>query len=635
MKVIKTISENYDLKGLKGRLLLVDPKTVSLTPPELYIRSRVNEEWVEHLKQLIEEGADLDPVIVAKVEGKNTLVSGNHRVSAYRKLGKQIKVLHIGEISLEAFFKLQRELNPEILPMDTEELKCYAEKLYNHLKDKYKKGELYEKIADAVGRSPETVRKWLASKEQEEKQAKIKKAWELREKGWKIKDIAKELGVDERTVYRYLEEHDKTAKPAKLTLLTPSGDPTPEGLRLWSEYVEQSDTEKEDLFNPEKFSEFLKKKGLEAQKVEKIGKVYFNGTPEQAFMMVVEQAIKQRIQNAVNNGLDERDIKLLISKGKTGIFQYMSSTAKAKLAGLLSDYIQEQIQKREERQKEEELIIETAKEILQNPEFIFSSWTNLGKEVLKRLEEKGNYLRHKYHEGHVSEILKKYSDALLGVYKSIPEITQEELESLIQDYDLEEFESLEQFRETVKTQVIQEGKRPAGVDVLATKVWNEYQSQKIKQQQQEKAPPSSPPPSEELEDSTEESSPSNETEENWDEILKPFAEAYDRVFGKGQENQGQQQEEQKPKLKRGRPPKEEEPPPKSPAEQYLRAVQEIEYWVLWILDKFGKEEAIKTLENLIKDLKTLSNEELWKAWNIAYGKALADGKIRSWRYWEK
>ena len=68
------------------------------------------------------------------------------------------------------------------------------------------------------------------------------------------------------------------SKISKIPLITPNGDPTSEGLRLWSEYVEQSDTEKEDLFNPEKFSEFLKNKGYLVQRQEnvKINGVYYS-----------------------------------------------------------------------------------------------------------------------------------------------------------------------------------------------------------------------------------------------------------------------------------------------------------------------------------------------------------------------
>jgi len=81
MKVIKTLSENYDLKGLKGKLLLCDPETVPLTPPDLYIRSGIDRDWVMRLEVLIEEGADFDPVIVAYVKEleKEILVGGNHR----------------------------------------------------------------------------------------------------------------------------------------------------------------------------------------------------------------------------------------------------------------------------------------------------------------------------------------------------------------------------------------------------------------------------------------------------------------------------------------------------------------------------------------------------------------------------
>ena len=620
----KEILKNYKHLGRK-KLKLSQIKL----DQGIYPRFETDEERAKFFAQLLKEGNEFEPIVVAptETEGLYELLDGNHRLLAHQIAGYEEIEADVYEVPKKERRLISAGLNNKTSkPLSEGELKDAVVKAYtvDGIKD-------LKRIADLVGCSLRTVERYTKEIREREREELKKKAWELKEQGLSVREIAKKLGVSKSTIADWLSEKRQLSQIAQISLFTTNGDPTPEGLRLWSEYVEQSDTEKEDLFNPERFSEFLKKKGLEAQKVEKIGKVYFNGTPEQAFMMVVEQAIKQRIQNAVNNGLDERDIKLLISKGKTGIFQYMSSTAKAKLAGLLSDYIQEQIQKREERQKEEELIIETAKEILQNPEFIFSSWTNLGKEVLKRLEEKGNYLRHKYHEGHVSEILKKYSDALLGVYKSIPEITQEELESLIQDYDLEEFESLEQFRETLKAQIIQQGKRPAGVDVLATKVWNEYYSQKIKQQ--EKAPPSPPPSPEELEDSTEESSPSNETEENWDEILKPFAEAYDRVFGKDQENQ-EQQEEQKPKLKRGRPPKEgKDFKEMTSTEQYLWAITQIEYWTLWILDRWGREEAKKVLKTLLKDLESLSNEQLADAWKEAFALALADRRIRDWEYW--
>ena len=592
---------------------------------DLYPREEIDEETVEEFKTQIENGAEFPPIVLTEdlVE-----LDGRRRTLAHQKTGKQKIKAEIWKVPKPEY----KYLIAQLINGGTDTPLKPSEKRKAILKDWDAGIRDIELIAKAVHTTEKYV-KYILSTSGRLKDLKTKmkeRALELANQGKTqneiVKILEKEFGekVIQSTISRWLSEKRK-----KINLLTPDGSPTPEGLRLWSEYVEQSDTEKEDLFNPERFLEFLKKKGLEAQKVEKIGKVYFNGTPEQAFMMVVEQAIKQRIQNAVNNGLDERDIKLLISKGKTGIFQYMSSTAKAKLAGLLSDYIQEQIQKREERQKEEELIIETAKEILQNPEFIFSSWTNLGKEVLKRLEEKGNYLRHKYHEGTISEILQKHSNTLLDIYKSIPEISENELKEIIEDYDLEEFESLEQFRETIRANVIQEGKRPAGVDILATKVWNEYYSQKIKQQ--EKAPPS-PPPATDLEDSTVESSLSNETEEELseEEYIKKLEESWERAHS--------QTEEEKAKTGPKGPhkhTKQDEERPQTPEQILNDYTTHVQTYTLAILSTFGRKKAIEVLEQLLEDLTSLSFNKLRMKWNRAYANARRDLGIETYEYWRE
>jgi len=91
-----------------------------------------------------------------------------------------------------------------------------------------------------VGRSPETVRKWLANKEKEEKQAKIKKALELREKGYTQEQIAEELGVSQGTVSKWFQEYSKRENlPKGISLLTPTGDPTPEGIKLFDEHLRE------------------------------------------------------------------------------------------------------------------------------------------------------------------------------------------------------------------------------------------------------------------------------------------------------------------------------------------------------------------------------------------------------------
>lgn len=555
------------------------------------------EEKVEEYAEMIEQGVEFDPILVwEREDGSYWVIDGVHRVEAHKKAGKErIKVKLVKcKDELDYRIKAIQANLKHGLALTKGERAILAQTLY-------KQGLSEEEIRKVFGVSGRTVREWLKTVKEEEKQAKVKRVLELRERGWKIKDIARELGVPRRTIANWLAKTELISKIAKLELITPTGSPTPEGLRLWSEYVEQADT-KTDAFSDSGFYTFLKNKGYEVE---------YHGQ----FIATVREEVDKYIKNAVENGLTETEIRTLLSKAKRGIFEHISSTAKAKLAGLLSDYIKKLIEQREERQKEENLILETAKEILQNPEFVFSNWTNLGKLILEEQR-----LSHKYHEGMISEILQKYSNTLLDIYNSIPEVSEEELKEIAKGFDLDEFEDLNQFRETLKAQVIQEGKRPAGADTFATSLWNEYQSQKLK------------------EESLNESLEEVEDEEEYirrrvEEQLPDFEKTWERIFG-NQEKQEEKKEE-KPKLKRGRPPRQEEPLPKSPAEQYLRVVQEIQYYTLWILDKFGREDAIRTLENLINDLKTLSNKELWQAWKIAYGRAVADGRIRSWRYWDK
>ena len=582
------------------------------------------EEKVEEYKELIEEGVEFDPILVwERNDGRYWVIDGVHRIEAHKRAGKQFIKAKLVKCKDELDYRIkaiQANLKHG-LALAKGERPLLAQTLY-------KQGLSEEEIRKVFGVSERTVREWLKTVKEEEKQAKIKKALELREKGYSLREIAKEIGITPEGVRKLLSTSGKDFQ--KLTLLTPSGDPTPEGLRLWSEYVEQSDTEKEDLFNPERFSEFIKNKGYLVQRQEnvKINGVYYSNAGEPAFLALLEHLIKSHIKVLVDTGMSETAIKASISKEKSWIFKHLSSTAKAKLAGLLSDYIQEQIQKREERQKEEELIIETAKEILQNPEFIFSSWTNLGKEVLKRLEEKGNYLRHKYHEGHVSEILQKHSNTLLDIYKQIPEISEDEIKEIIEDFDLEEFESLEQFKETLKAQIIQEGKRPAGVNILTAKVWNEYYSQKIKQQ--EKAPPS-PPPATDLEDSTVESSLSNETEEELseEEYIKKLEESWERAHS--------QTEEEKAKTGPKGPHKHKssDEKPQTPEEILNDAIHQIQAYTLLIVSKFGRKKALEVLDELLNDLETLSFNQLRQKWTFGYAMAVHRLGIETYEYWRE
>jgi len=189
-------------------------------------------------------------------------------------------------------------------------------------------------------------------------------------------------------------------KLPKIALLTPSGAPTPEGLRLWSEYVEQADN-LNDAFNESSFYSFLKNKGYEEAE-------YYG-----QFVATVREEIFTYIKKLVDAGMSKTAIRTALSRESAGIFKHLSSTAKAKLAGLLRDHIQNLIKEKERREEEKNKILESAKEILKDPQYVFSNWYNLAKEILNRLEEQGEYLKHRYTPNDISPILQQYSNTLL------------------------------------------------------------------------------------------------------------------------------------------------------------------------------------------------------------------------------
>jgi len=191
------------------------------------------EKKVEEYKELLEEGIEFDPILVWKREdGRYWVIDGVHRIEAHKRIGrKEIKVKFV-ECKNELDYRIkaiQANLKHG-LALAKGERPILAQILY-------KEGLSEEEIRKIFGVSDRTVREWLKSVKEEEKQAKIKKALELREKGLSLEKIVKELNVDKATVSRWLQ-NGKTCQNATIPLLTPSGDPTPEGLKFFSEFVE-------------------------------------------------------------------------------------------------------------------------------------------------------------------------------------------------------------------------------------------------------------------------------------------------------------------------------------------------------------------------------------------------------------
>ena len=205
----------------QAKLIHLPLSEINITPPELYIRQAINHKWVTKLREILKEGKELDPIVVAKriegIERENIIISGNHRFMAYQGLRETIPVLYLDkEISREEFFRIQFLFSKPELQLKEEDLKEYAKKIYREFSSKgYPKTEIYKKIAEIVNRSEKTVRRWLSEfieKEKEQREELRRKAIELREQGKTIREIAEELGVHENTVRNWLKEKDNPTK---------------------------------------------------------------------------------------------------------------------------------------------------------------------------------------------------------------------------------------------------------------------------------------------------------------------------------------------------------------------------------------------------------------------------------------
>ena len=167
----------------------------------------VNEEKVEEYAEAMENGAEFPPIKVwEKLDGTYQVIDGVHRISAYRKLGKEyIEAEIIQGIEDEIAFMewAIRENLKHGLPLSREDKREDARRLYI-------KGRKPESIARLFKVSLRTVYNWIGDLKEEEKLEKEKlkqKALELYREGYTQEEIAKELGVEQGTISKWLKNH--------------------------------------------------------------------------------------------------------------------------------------------------------------------------------------------------------------------------------------------------------------------------------------------------------------------------------------------------------------------------------------------------------------------------------------------
>ena len=177
----------------------------------------VNEEKVEEYAEAMENGAEFPPIKVwEKLDGTYQVIDGVHRISAYRKLGKEYieaEIIHGIEDEVDFMEWAIRENLKHGLPLSREDKKEDARRLYI-------KGRKPEDIANLFKVSERTVYNWIGDLKQEEKLEKEKlkqKALELKEQGLTVREIAKEIGVDHSTIVKWFGEKLKNFKNSPTT----------------------------------------------------------------------------------------------------------------------------------------------------------------------------------------------------------------------------------------------------------------------------------------------------------------------------------------------------------------------------------------------------------------------------------
>ncbi len=213
---VKSILSELGFSCQEKELSLSEVKPL---PKELYVREKIDPQWVENLKEYILEGA-LQPFIVcARVEGLQGLhlIDTHHTYFALKSAGKTTaKALVVNEeIPIEKIIIVQLRLNKsEQKPLTLRERKQAVLKHYLNIKNKlgkdfYKKrGQIIQEIMQETGLSRTYIYKILEDTLQKEKEELKKLVHQLYSQGKNQYEIEELLGVPQRTISYWLNENN-------------------------------------------------------------------------------------------------------------------------------------------------------------------------------------------------------------------------------------------------------------------------------------------------------------------------------------------------------------------------------------------------------------------------------------------
>lgn len=172
----------------------------------------VNEEKVQEYAEAIEQGAEFPPIKVwKKTEQLYQVIDGVHRLTAYRKLGKEYIEAELVDVKDDVDFMVKAiaENSKHGLPLSRDDKRESARRLYI-------KGMNEEDIAKIFGVSIRTVYRWIGDIKDKQEEELRQKAIELRNSGLIQKQIANILGVAQNTISNWLNDFIKNCHLSKI-----------------------------------------------------------------------------------------------------------------------------------------------------------------------------------------------------------------------------------------------------------------------------------------------------------------------------------------------------------------------------------------------------------------------------------
>jgi ParB-like chromosome segregation protein Spo0J len=402
------------------------------------------EEKVEEYKEMLEQGVDFDPIIVWKrPDGQYWIVDGVHRTEAHKKAGRTTIKAKIVELKDELEYRIEaiKANLKHGLPLQREEKILLAQTLY-------KLGVQIAELKKLFGIAERTLYYWLEPVKEKEKEELKKKALELKRQGLSTREIASRLGVDHSTIVKWDDEEsgEKLQKLQKFTtpLINPDGTPTPEGFKALSEFIEEHEQELKD----KPFNEVVKEPAL------------------RDVLKFLHEAIKRDLKRFIDAPTYEKVKNYLIT-----IYPYkeLSLRARKVFFDKALSLWEKMKKEHEEEIKLEKEVLEQAKKILANPEYVFHTWRTL-REDLARLGGLSSVFVYEKKE-QIEDILRRNADELMKIYKQIPEATytalsDEELQEIKEKVkDTDQWGRLTEIREEVEKRLKEEGFRPVGAVV--------------------------------------------------------------------------------------------------------------------------------------------------------------------------